>query len=104
MSFSEETMKALRNWLGACPRPEQHPADEVRFCLFVAHVWRERKGLWDESEARGIMRATLRELHPDWRNDEYNERFLEHYEFVGTEILDFLSHLRDNGKLDMLVV
>ena len=102
MSWSKETMDALHTWLAPCTAYERHPIDDVRFFLFIGHVWRDCHGIWDEGIARDIIKHKAKELHPEW-DDSLIEDFVEKRRSEGTEILDFLCALKNEGKLNELV-
>ena len=102
MSWSKETMDALHTWLAPDTAHECHQIDNVRYFLFIGHVWRDCHSLWDESIARDRIKNKAKELHPEW-SDNFLEEFVEKRRSKGTEILDFLCALNDEGKLNELI-
>lgn len=102
MSWSKETMKALHTWLAPDTADKWHPIDDVRYFLFIGHVWRDCHSLWDEAVASDTIKRKAKELHPEW-NDEFLEEYVEERRSKGTFILDFLCGLKDEGKLNELV-
>ncbi len=103
MSWSADTMDALRTWLGPGTAHKNHPIDNSRFFLFVGHVWHDCRGLWDEEYALEIIKREAKELHPDW-GDALLDQIAERRRSEGTGILDFLCALRDAGKLNELLL
>jgi hypothetical protein len=101
MRWSEETMTSLRQWVCPDTAHTNHPADEARFFVFIGGVWKDQKGIWDESLARDIIKRELKSQHPDW-SLELIEQIAEDGRSKGTLILDFLSTLRDKNKLSIL--
>ncbi|MCK4792922.1 MAG: hypothetical protein KAV87_54835 [Desulfobacteraceae bacterium] len=102
MSWSEDTMRALRNWLAPDTAYKEHPADDARFYLFIGHVWHDCHSIWDEEIARDTIRREARELHPEW-SKELLKKFVENRKSQGTELLDFLTSLREAGKVNELI-
>jgi hypothetical protein len=98
MEWNEQTQGALRVWISSLTAHKEHPLDDARFYQFIAQVWRVRQGLWDEALARERMKVAAQELHPDWPEDLVN-KIVETRRQQGTLILDFLSSLREHGKL-----
>lgn len=98
MSWNANTMNALERWLGPSTAYKEHPLDDARFYSFVAQVWCERQGLWDESLAREEMAKAAKRLHPEWSLDLISG-FVEKRHEQGTLILDFLSSLREHGEV-----
>jgi hypothetical protein len=93
MGWSDDTKKALDQWLNRDTCHTWHWCDEARFYDFIASVWKEVGGLWDEAYARETMQLEARRLHPDWAIETIN-RLIEEAREKGTNILDFLSHAR----------
>ena len=102
MSWSKETMKSLHTWLVKDTWYKWHPIDNVRFYLFIGHVWKDCHGLWDEATAREIMISKAKKLHPDLSPDCLDE-IMEKRKSEGTLILDFLCELKDQNKLNELI-
>jgi hypothetical protein len=98
MSWNASTIKALERWLAPETSYKEHPIDDARFYSFIAQLWSERPGLWDEGLAREEMTSTAKRLHPEWPDDLISE-FVEDRKEQGTLILDFLSSLRDQGEV-----
>jgi hypothetical protein len=98
MSWNTSTMKALERWLRPSTAYKEHPIDDARFYGFIAQVWFECQGLWDEDLAREEMTSTAKRLHPEWPDDLISG-FVEDRKEQGTLILDFLSSLRANGEV-----
>lgn len=96
-------MKALDSWLAPDTAYKGHPIDDTRFYVFVGHVWRDTRGLWDESQARELLKGKIEELHSDWPPDLVDE-VVERARSEGTLILDFLCGLKDTGKLKDLLI
>ena len=90
-------MAALRKWLGPETSYKWHPLDNGRFYEFIHAVWLEHQRLWDESLAREIMEREARTLHPEWGPELIGE-MIEKRRSEGSLILDYLSHLREQGK------
>jgi len=102
MAWSNDTMKALNDWPVPDTAFKKHPIDDVRFYVFVGHVWRDIRRLWDESQVRDILKGRIEEMHSDWRPDLVEET-VERARSEGTLLLDFLCGLRDTGKLKDLI-
>ena len=101
MNWSADSMEALRRWLGPETAYKWHPIDDAMFYLFIGHVWRDCQSLWDEAEARDIMKREAKSLHPDW-SSEFIGDFVEKRQSEGTLILDFLCALRDENKWSLV--
>lgn len=101
MPWSNETDKALRIWLDPETAHTNHPSDNDHFHHFIARVWADEQGLWDEALAREKMKHAVQELHPEWfgpdATDEYMDKFIEDRLRKGTDILDFLSFAKSSG-------
>ena len=57
MPWSEETNAALRSWLEPETWFRRRSADQRQFYVFIAHVWNERRTVWDEDTAREAILA-----------------------------------------------
>lgn len=99
MAWSEQTLEALRGWLAPDTWHKNHWLDEGRFFAFIASVWNDEHGLWDEELAVQRMVEMVNELHPELNEDA--ESF-ESYGSDGTLILDFLSFASKNEKFGLL--
>jgi len=102
MSWSKETMDALHTWLVPCTAYEGHQVDDVRYFLFIGHVWRDCHSLWDEAFARDQIKHKAKDLHSEL-GDEFLENFAEESSSKGTGILNFLCELKNEGKLNELI-
>ena len=60
MEWSDETMVALRRWLGPGTVFTESSHDEARFYSFVAHVWNDCRSLWNETEAVEIIPSEVK--------------------------------------------
>ena len=89
-------MAALHKWLGMSTWYKWHPIDNGRFYEFIHAVWEELHGLWDEQWAREIMEREARELYPEYTDVLITESVQRRRE-EGSLILDYLSHLREEG-------
>lgn len=105
MAWSNETNKALRQWLAPETAHTNHPNDEARFYYFIVCVWADEQGLWDEALAREYMKQVAVELHPEWfapdTNDEDHmaNKIIDDRLQKGTLILDFLSFAKKNSLM-----
>ena len=100
MKWSEQTKRALHEWLAPDTWYKQHPAEDSRFSVFVASVWHDLHGLWDEAAARERIANEAKILHQgsdDRAAEVATKRVRE-----GTELLDFLSHLLEAGRFGLL--
>jgi hypothetical protein len=102
MRREQETIKALHNWLSPDTSHKWHPADDVRFYIFIGHVWKNSRGLWNEQIAREIISDKAKALHPEWPQDLLGE-VVEGRVSEGTLILDFLCALKSEHKLKDLI-
>jgi len=100
MAWSEQSMEALRRWAAPGTWHTHHPYEDARFFAFVASVWHDIHGLWDESVAREVMTNEAKKLHSG--SDDLITEVVERRKAEGTLILDFLSHVRDEGKFGFL--
>jgi hypothetical protein len=92
--MNENTMNALQHWMG----PDWWPRnDDDKFYLFVFAVWEEFGKMWDEKETRRIMEEEAAELHPDF-DKTFCADTIERYHSRATVILDFLAHIKFEGK------
>ena len=96
MEWSEETMYALRLWLGPSTWYTRHPFDLFRYFDFIWAVWEDQGKIWDEAMAREIMTREFHALHPDWKGMEDR---IDEYRSEGTNYLDFLSRAREKGRI-----
>jgi len=103
MTWSKETAAALDEWLGLPTSYEHHPIDDANFYLFVGHVWKDCRGLWDESMAKEILTKRAKELHSDWPPDLIT-KIVESRRSEGSLILDFLCALKNRNKLKEMIV
>ncbi len=101
MSWSSDTMVALKCWLGPGTVFSRSPHDEARFYSFVAHVWNDCRSLWNETEAVEIIRSEVESLHPKIDVTTL-EQFAEKRMSQGTFILDFLCSVRDDNNWNLL--
>ena len=70
------------------------------FSVFVASVWNDEHSIWDETVAREEIRKKAIELHLEdshLAKDVAASRVLK-----GTAILEFLSHVREEGQFALL--
>ncbi len=100
MAWSEQTMQALEHWLGPETWYKRHPIDDARFHVFIASVWNDEHRIWDEVQAREIIRQEARRLHPG--SDQLAAQVAEKRVTEGTTILDFLWHLREEKRFGLL--
>lgn len=98
---SESVSTALTQWLNPTTWGTWHWADEKRFYEFILAVWIEKRALWDEKEARELIASEARKLHPE-QGQEYINDNVEKARSYGTQILDFLSHVREINRLHEL--
>lgn len=96
MNWSEETMAALRAWLGGAHWFGHHPADDDRFYGFIAAVWDEVGGLWNEKEAKEIIAAEARAINPN--QEPLIPDTVKRAHDEGTLILEFLAVMKQNGR------
>lgn len=101
MSWSNETQQKLRDWLGAETSYKFHPIDDERFYEFIASVWREKRGIWDESQALEAMLREAKRLHSEWGEDLI-QTFVEERLSQGTLILDFLTSIEESSNISAL--
>ena len=101
MSWSSDTMVALKRWLGPGTVFTESPHDEARFYSFVAHVWNDCRSIWNEREAVEIIRSEVKSLHPELDPTSLDE-FTEKRKSQGTFILDFLCSVRDDNDWNLL--
>jgi len=102
MSWSQQTLEMLDRWIGLDTSYKSHPIDDANFYLFVGHVWRDCRGLWDEQMAREILTRKVKELHPEWPSDLIT-KIVERRKSEGTLILDFLCVLKNENKIKELI-
>ncbi len=100
MEWSDSTLEAMRRWLGPDTWHKGHPIDDGRFCVFVACVWNDEHGIWDEPLARERIRNEAVRLHP--RCNDLAAEVAERRVSEGATILDFLAHLREEGRFELL--
>lgn len=91
-------ISALRHWLGPETWHTPHPCDQHRFHEVTWAVWHEIQGVWNEREIMELMTEEAERLHPNFNGDE-RLRVLEEHISRGTELLEFLSNMRESGKL-----
>lgn len=97
MPWSEETNAALRSWLEPETWFRRHSADQRRFYVFIAHVWNERRTVWNHGTARETILSVALEMHPDWDKDQLKDRLLMFYD-DGALLLEFLACLAEYGS------
>jgi hypothetical protein len=102
MPWSEETNAALRRWLRSETWFTRQPADHHWFHVFVAHVWNERREVWDEDSARIAILATAREMHPERDERRLEDRLIPFCD-EGALLLEFLASLADYGSFALPV-
>lgn len=103
MKWSAQTMEALKRWLAPSTSYKWHPIDNSRFYLFIGCVWKDCQSLWDEGKSAEIMRQEALRLHPEWDKKSISE-FVDKRRSEGTLILDFLCTLREENKLNSLIL
>ncbi|MEQ8791758.1 MAG: hypothetical protein RIC55_36180 [Pirellulaceae bacterium] len=101
MPWSPQTTTALRNWIGKPTWHTSHPLDEQRFYRFIAAVWRDEHGIWNEALARETMVREAMSLDPEIGR-EFAEEEVDLWRSKGTLILDFFSNMRELGMLGSL--
>ena len=97
MPWSDETNAALRRWLGPETWNSGQPADQHRFYVFIAHVWNERREIWDERVARDDMLATARSLYPERDERRLDDRLVPYCD-EGRRLLEFLGCVAEYGS------
>ena len=100
MKWSEQTKRALHEWLAPDTWHKGSPHEDSGFYLFVACVWHDEHGIWDEAAARERIANEAKGLHPgfgDLAVDVAAKRVRE-----GTTILDFLSNVSEENRFDLL--
>lgn len=102
MEWSESTLEAMQRWLAPGTWHKTHPLDDGRFCLFVASVWNDEHKLWDEPVARERIRNEAIRLHPGC--DDLAAEVAKRRVSEGSEILDFLAHLREDDRFGLLTL
>lgn len=100
MAWSQQTEESLHQWLAPGTWHREHPLDDARFSVFVACVWNDEHAIWDEGETREIIAKTAIELHPGC--EELASEVAESRVSDGTDILAFLSHLRERDRFALL--
>ncbi len=100
MDWSKSTLEAMRHWLGPGTWHKTHPIDDARFFVFVASVWNDEHKIWDETVARERIRHEALRLHPG--SDDLAAKVAERRVSQGAIILDFLAHLREDGRFGLL--
>jgi hypothetical protein len=95
-------MEMLDRWIGWDTAYEHHPIDDANFYLFIGHVWKDCRDLWDESMAREILTRRAKEVHPDW-DPNLITKIVETRKAEGTLILDFLCALKNSNKIRELI-
>ncbi|KKL74448.1 hypothetical protein LCGC14_2064760 [marine sediment metagenome] len=101
MAWSDQTKEALQKWLGPETWYKEHPLDDARFSVFVASVWNDQHSIWDEPRTREIITQEAIQLHSECDEDQA-KKVAEGRVSKGTAILDFLSHVRDEGQFTLL--
>ncbi len=95
--WDETTLDALDAWIGPSWRKARHPIDDDVLHHFVLAVWDETRTLWDERATRDFIRKRMLGIHPNL-DDEFLKRFVDNNVDRGTEILNFLTNIKESGR------
>ena len=90
--WNENTMNALRAWIGRDTWHTQDARDLERFYNFVLAVWHEQRSLWDESRAREVIKCEAQKTSSI--DAAYLADAIDKHMTKGTTVLDFLSLTR----------
>lgn len=95
--WNETTTNALDAWIGPDWRKARHPIDDGVFHHFVQAVWDQTHTLWDERAARQYIKQRMLEMHPEL-DDNFLKEFVDDNVDRGTEILNFLTNIKESGR------
>ena len=95
--WNDTTLNALDAWIGPAHRKARHPIDDDVFHHFVLAVWDETHTLWDERATREFIRTRMLGIHPKLA-DDFLKRFVDDNVDRGTEILNFLTDIKESGR------
>ncbi len=101
MAWSDQTNKALQQWLAPETWYKGHPLDDARFSVFVASVWNDEHSIWDEPQTREIITKKAIQLHPKF-DAEHAKKEAESRVSEGKAILQFLLHVRKKCQFPLL--